>query len=1001
MEARMNPKRRATLLALIAICLAGAVAAAAQPQTMPAAPAQAQAAAAPADKPDPTLTLKIGDPALKDKVMAVAVGDVLSGRTGRPVGFEQMIDEMMAARIVHVGETHNSMPMHEIEFQVIRALYAKDKHLAVGLEMIPVTLQEALNKWTEGILTKEEFLREVRWYVTWNFNFGYYEKIFDFAREHRLPIYALNAPREVISKIRMRGWDALTDDEKAYFPGQPDTTNQDHRTLIRTVFESSEIPHAMMGGGLDQVFEGLYRSQSAWDEVMGSNAVRAVQAEGRRLVVCVGSGHLLYNLGLNRRAYERSKLPFKTVIAVEVPAAKKTLPVSRAIGDYVFGLAEQAKPAFPNIGLGFKKVENLENLVIDAKPTDGAASRADFDKGDIVLSADGKAYSDINELRMELAKLRCGGEVKFKVLRAGLVKDVSLKCERAAAAEPAEKKSPEMIMGPSALEGQSRPVGLAPIKTPAEEANYLQYSQNEAIAAFLSALDLASKEVSVSIVGRTLAADAYGSRDIFLVLISKNGAATPETLDRTKPTVLFTAAQHGNEQSAKEAVLQIIRDVAAGDLRPLLDKVNVLAMPQTNPYGNFMNVRANELDLDMNRDHVKAEAEGVRAIHRVFRDFMPEATIDVHEKGDDYYRVSIGCVSNVNIGRDLQDFSRGVLLAEVEKSLAKKRIAFHEYLVTEDLGVDTSSGAAYERGPAGPREEMKRFSTTDLNDGRNSLGIFETLSFIQESSSRHDLETLRDRTAWQYQGLRAFLESVAGHSAEVLKMVRGDRARLLERAAARDGADPVHLRMKFARDPKEPQLLLKRFQTVESPIRGILKVDKKAGETLLAGDIAPAPGPRTMKIVDEVVKNWFPNVEPTLSVVRPRGYIVPAGRMDIVENLLALGVEVGLVAKDAIVDAEAYEVTAIVPSKLDYVAPDKIDVAVKAVKVPVKKGDFFVDCVQPAANLVPCLLEPQSEFGLIRYWKFKLVPEAGGVFEILRFAGKDAPEVIPYKRWRS
>ena len=299
--------------------------------------------------------------------MDIGVGTVLAGRTGQPVGFERMIDEMQTARIVHVGETHNSMPMHEIEFQVIRALYAKDKHLAIGLEMVPVTLQEALNKWTAGILTKEEFLREVRWYVTWNFNFGYYEKIFDFAREHRLPIYALNAPREVISKIRMRGWDALSDEEKAYFPGPPDTTNKDHRTLIRAVFESSDIPHAMMGPGLDQVFEGLYRSQSAWDEVMGANAVKAVEAEGRRLVVCVGSGHLLYNLGLNRRAYERSKLPFKTVIAVEIPAGKTSLPVSRAIGDYVFGLAEQAKPAFPTIGLAFKKVENLENLVVDVQ----------------------------------------------------------------------------------------------------------------------------------------------------------------------------------------------------------------------------------------------------------------------------------------------------------------------------------------------------------------------------------------------------------------------------------------------------------------------------------------------------------------------------------------------------------------------------------------------------------------------------------------------------------
>ena len=50
---------------------------------------------------------------------------------------------------------------------------------------------------------------------------------------------------------------------------------------------------------------------------------------------------------------------------------------------------------------------------------------------------------------------------------------------------------------------------------------------------------------------------------------------------------------------------------------------------------------------------------------------------------------------------------------------------------------------------------------------------------------------------------------------------------------------------------------------------------------------------------------------------------------------------------------------------------------------------------------MPCLLEPQSEFGLIRYWKYKLVPEAGGVFEILRFAGTTAPAVIPYKPWRS
>ncbi len=120
------------------------------------------------------------------------------------------------------------------------------------------------------------------------------------------------------------------------------------------------------------------------------------------------------------------------------------------------------------------------------------------------------------------------------------------------------------------------------------------------------------------------------------------------------------------------------------------------------------------------------------AIHRVFGDYRPEVTIDVHEKGDDYYRVSLGCVSNINIHPSLEEFSRGVLLGEVRAALDKRKITFHEYLVTEEMGLNTSAGAALRPEDLAGREEMKRYSTTDLNDGRNSLGIFETLSFIQE-----------------------------------------------------------------------------------------------------------------------------------------------------------------------------------------------------------------------------------------------------------------------------
>jgi uncharacterized iron-regulated protein len=378
------------------------------------------------EKPDPTLTLKIGDPKLRDKTMEVAPGAVLAAGRGSVVGFEAMIREMDSSRFVYVGETHNSMPTHDIQFEVLRALYSRDRHLAVAMEMLPVTVQETLNKWSSGLLTREEFLREVRWYVHWNFHFGYYEKIFEFAKEHRLPVYALNIPREIITKIRMGGWESLSDEEKAFIPEAPEVTNEDHRTLIRTIFESMDMPQQMKGPGLDQVFEGLYRSQSAWDEVMGANTIRGFAREGRRMVVLAGSGHLVYNLGLNRRAYGRMNAPFKTVVAVVVPEGRKSVTVSRSYGDYVIGLAPEAGPAYPSAGLAFQKVENLDNLVIEAKPRDGAAARADFEKGDVVLSVDGKEYADINELRMSLATAAKGGKVIFRVLRAGTVKEVVL-----------------------------------------------------------------------------------------------------------------------------------------------------------------------------------------------------------------------------------------------------------------------------------------------------------------------------------------------------------------------------------------------------------------------------------------------------------------------------------------------------------------------------------------------------------------------------------------------
>ncbi|UCC39204.1 MAG: DUF2817 domain-containing protein [Candidatus Aminicenantes bacterium] len=537
------------------------------------------------------------------------------------------------------------------------------------------------------------------------------------------------------------------------------------------------------------------------------------------------------------------------------------------------------------------------------------------------------------------------------------------------------------------------------VKTPAEKTNYTQYSQNEKITHFLGQVDHLSNEMTVQIIGQTKETRNYGEKDLYLCIITEEGADCPHKLNRNKPTFLLVATQHGNEQSAKEAALWLIRDLALGDLKPLLKKTNFLIIPQANPYGNWFDQRRNEQDLDLNRDHVKLEAPEVKAIHRVFREWMPEVTMDVHEKGDDFYQVSIGCVSNANISYSLQKFSRNTILTEVEENLKKRRITFHEYLITQRMGVDSSAGVRYRPEDMGKPETMKRYSTTDLNDGRNSLGIYETLSFIQEGASRHDIETLKERTIWQYYGIRFFTESIARHGEKINSMVRGFRENLLEKAKVYSEEDLVHLRMQYARDEDEPELKLKKQERTETPIRGILKVDKKAGDPLTQEDIAPYPYPRAYKIVDEVVTNWFPKVEPIVSTPRPLGYIIPAEHLDVIDTMLFHEIKIETFTKDMSLEVEAYGTVEVVPAKYDYLPPEKIDVEKKTLQTIVKKGDFYISCAQAGANLIPCLLEPESQYGFIRYWKFKLVPEAGNFFPFYRFVKPEELPLIPYKNW--
>ena len=135
------------------------------------------------------------------------------------------------------------------------------------------------------------------------------------------------------------------------------------------------------------------------------------------------------------------------------------------------------------------------------------------------------------------------------------------------------------------------------------------------------------------------------------------------------------------------------------------------------------------------------------------------------------------------------------------------------------------------------------------------------------------------------------------------------------------------------------------------------------------------------------IKNWFPRVESLVACVRPLGYVVPGARRDVISLLQKLGVRVYGFDRGGVLAVEACQVDEIDPGAADYLPPRRIAVSFRPLQVPIRRGDCYVPLTQPAANLVPLLLEPQSDLGLIRYRAFNLAVEKGDIFPTLSLFG--------------
>ena len=116
------------------------------------------------------------------------------------------------------------------------------------------------------------------------------------------------------------------------------------------------------------------------------------------------------------------------------------------------------------------------------------------------------------------------------------------------------------------------------------------------------------------------------------LVLTRAGSTDPGSLQASgKPTVLLIGQQHGDEPAGSEALLVIARELSQGLLQPLLERINVIIVPRSNPDGAAAGQRVTQGGLDMNRDHLLLATPEAQALAKLTRDYRPTVVVDAHE----------------------------------------------------------------------------------------------------------------------------------------------------------------------------------------------------------------------------------------------------------------------------------------------------------------------------------------------------------------------------------
>lgn len=318
----------------------------------------------------------------------------------------QIMPQLDAARVILVGETHTRLDHHLVQLEILKLLdkksATKSPGLAIGVEWFQRPDQKHLDAYIAGDISEQEMLELTGYFEHWRYDYRLYRPILQYAREHNIPVIALNAPKELSHALSTSGFDGLSAELKAQLPGSYDWSDKAYEKRLRKIFDR----HPDYPGK----FEDFLRGQLTWDESMAETAAHYLEANPEsRMLLFAGSGHIAYGSGIPNRIKRRIDVEQFSILVSD-----DYLPVSENMADFlVLSTAQLLEPA-GLIGALLETEGRL--LVIKGFSDNSAAKDAGLLKGAVITGVDNKTVESFADFKLAVMGKKPGDSIELQYI---------------------------------------------------------------------------------------------------------------------------------------------------------------------------------------------------------------------------------------------------------------------------------------------------------------------------------------------------------------------------------------------------------------------------------------------------------------------------------------------------------------------------------------------------------------------------------------------------------